>query len=176
MFGKDRATGTTADDMMEMVNELIADKEVEVTEGTPLTSTPLNTTPLNSTPLNSTAAEDSVCQSQSNEVHSLPSAHKKRKPQGQDHIQNLCELLSVMHQDTNARLQNLGDRLGVQADLLKAKNDVCALLQEIPNLSEDDLFDIGDILMEKTSNLQMFLTLPESKRASYVYRLLKMKK
>lgn len=50
------------------------------------------------------------------------------------------------------------------------------MLQEIPNLSEDNQFEVAEILVDKPSFLEMFMGLPESAKPAYVYRLLKNKK
>lgn len=81
-----------------------------------------------------------------------------------------------MHDDTNARLQSLVNRIGYQIDLCKAKKEIFILLQAVPDLSLDNQFDVGEYLVQNPSLLEYFMGLPESARPAYVYRLLKMKK
>lgn len=81
VFGKDRATGEGAEDVMEMVNEMIAEHGVE---DVPLSNS--DTIDLESNKQTS-AADDSACQSSQTGTKTKQSKSKKRK--AQDHIQNL---------------------------------------------------------------------------------------
>lgn len=160
VFGKDRATGVGAIDLVEMEHELLEEKDDEVQDE------PGHTT-----------ADDSVNQPQSNDIHQAPTyMNKKRKSKLSDDIQPLCNLLSLMHKDTNERLDGLADQLGYQSKLGKAREEVYALVEVIPDLSLDEQFDVGDILVKETACLEYFKGLPVEKRAAYVHRLLRMKK
>lgn len=101
-------------------------------------------------------ADDSVNQSQSNDIHATNYVHRKRKAQVSDGIHPLCDLLAIMHKDKNDHLDGLTDRLSYQAELGKAQNEVYALVQGIPNLSIEKQFDIGDILVERLPVLSIF--------------------
>lgn len=120
IFGKDRATGEGAKDVMESVNEMISNHQVAGSVGRQI---PVNIIDVEET-FQENIETDSFCQSTHGDSKATPKG-KKRK--ALDQIENLCELLSNIHKDTNTRLQDLADKLGYQADIAKARKEVYPL-------------------------------------------------
>lgn len=165
VFGKDRATGTGAKDVMESVNELFAEHH----DSTPVGHQPKDNVIDLDDNLPDPDVADSVCQSQRGNSTAKP----KKKRKAQDSLDILCELLTEIHKDTNQTLQDLAVRLGYQYDMGKAKKEVYPLLKKIPNFSTDDKLCACSIIVAKNEHVEMFMSLPEEDRPAYVSRLLK---
>lgn len=129
VFGKDRATGEGAKDVMESANEMISEHQVSGSVGRQI---PDNIIYVEET-VEENAEINSFCQSTHGDSQAIPKG-KKRK--AHDPIEKLCDLLSNIHKDTNIRLQDLAERLGYQADIGKARKEVFPMLQKIPDLIE----------------------------------------
>lgn len=164
VFGKDRATGGASNDVMEIVNELIAEDDA-------LDSHPRKRShsvdPTNKGPTTTETDDISVCDSKK-----FKSCGNSKKRKGEDGMQSFCELLREMHRDTNEQLKTIADSIGIQADIRKARKEVYALLQKIPNLSLDDQFQAGNIFIKEPERLEYFTSLPEEARSAYIFHLL----
>ncbi|KAL1554873.1 hypothetical protein AAHA92_15381 [Salvia divinorum] len=143
VFGKDRATGLGAEDMVDAADEVDGAPHEETTD----------------------SVYSSAQQSSSAGV-----AGKKQK--GRDALDDLIEVIGKMHQDTNARLQYLATRIGYEFDLTKARKEVFELVGVIPGLSLEQVLDASEIILAKVERLDFFMSLPEGARQVYVYRAL----
>ncbi|KAL1567235.1 hypothetical protein AAHA92_02734 [Salvia divinorum] len=81
-----------------------------------------------------------------------------------------------MHEDANARLQLLSNRIGYEVDLSKARKDVFDLLGGIPGLTRDVKFDVCEILAKSPDRLDIFMGLLKDDREAYVERVLNEKR
>lgn len=131
VFGKDRATGENAEDVMDAVNDLMnehvddfmmnAETFVEELESEQQTETD----------------DASSCQSKKGVSER---GQRKRKKKIDPGMVSMCQLLEKIHRDTNARLENLASRFGFAADLGKARKEVFSLINKVPGLNLKENF------------------------------------
>ncbi|KAL1540521.1 hypothetical protein AAHA92_24864 [Salvia divinorum] len=171
IFGKDRANGSGAEDIMEALNGLYSAERQGTSDGGGLNAPTDDTSADDSMNVNSLheAPADSTCQSAGGSESQSEAA---RKSTGDPAMDVMLELIGKMHEDTNARLQCLSLRIGYEQDLCKAQKEVFELLGRIPELSLQQKFDAGDILLEKIERLNFFLGIPEGGRLAYVLHAL----
>lgn len=165
VFGKDRATGTIAEDVIEAVNDLICEDNLNMAENVhaEAASEPTeHTIPFET--------EDSEANSSRHDAG--PSRLSRKRKQAENVDKTLCELLGQMQHDTNKRLESISHRIGYQCDLGQARKEVWAMLDEIPDLTMDDKFDAAEVLIENAQKLEFFSGLPPSARPVYLRRLL----
>lgn len=161
IFGKDRATGENAEDVMDVVNQLFNEQQnvedyVHVEEQADLD-------------LDEETQETSFTQSSHRGQHRTK---RQKRSNTENNMQTMCELLGQIHRDTNERLESLGMRIGYKADLGKARKEVFDLIKEIPGLSLDNHLVVGEILAENEKRLEFFMGLPSAARATYVQKLI----
>lgn len=166
VFGKDRATGLGAEDMVDAANEMGSQSRPNTAEAYE----------------NNYDFDEYFEQEGNPDVvpHEEPTdsvqsssagvAGKKRK--GRDALDGLVEVIGKMHEDTNARLQYLATRIGYEFDLTKARKEVFELVGVIPGLSLEQALDGSEFILAKVERLDFFMSLPEGARQVYVYRAL----
>lgn len=176
IFGKDRASGSNAEDVMEQVKALYSQQNLENTDTIPGEDFGLNnlfTEEGACESLGTNATADSVTAGE--RAAPLPKrSNKKRK--GDDGLDRMYTLLHKMHEDANSRLQLLSTRIGYEVDLSQARKDVFDRLGDIPGLSMDDKFDVCEMLAKEPDRLDIFMGLPEIARYAYVMRVLQEKR
>lgn len=166
VFGKDRATGEVAKDIMENVNEMIA--EHEVLKGAAKGKAKENFIDLEDN-LEPQTEQHSVCESAKEDITTTSSSRKRK---AKDSIDNLREVLSSIHKDTNKRLQELAHALSYHSDVEKQRKEVYSILNDMENLTLDEKLRACDKLIMQTERLHFFMSLPEMARATYVHQLL----
>lgn len=167
VFGKDRATGSIAEDVMDAVNDLIIEDNLNHVEvGSEEVAADPAPQPI---PL-TTDTEDSEASSKRHEAGTSKLSRKRKQADNID--KTLCELLTQMQRDTNSRLESISHRIGYQSDLGQARREVWAMLEVIPDLSLDAIFDAADVLIGNPQKLEFFSGLPVPVRPAYVRRLL----
>lgn len=165
VFGKDRATGTTAEDVIEVVNDLIIEDGLNAAE--------LGHDDVAADPVEQPIPTDTEDSEATSYRHAAGTSKLPRKRKQADSIdKTLCELLTQMQRDTNSRLESIAHRIGYQSDLGQARKEVWAMLETIPELSLDETFDAADILIGNPQKLEFFSGLPSPARPAYVWRLL----
>lgn len=169
IWGKDRANGENAEDILDAIKEL----ELESASKTQDNNTGDYYVNLDeifgADNAADNAADKSDCQSQPPEQIAK---NKGKKRKASDGIDSICSVLAEMSRNTSARLDILASRIGYDHDLAKARKEVFEKLGNIPGLSLDDKFNICDILAKQVEKLEVFLGLPEDARGPYVGRLL----
>lgn len=115
----------------------------------------------------------SVCQLQQPERVAINRGKKRKASCG---IELICAVLTEMHRSTNAILDVLASRIGYDYDLGKARRGIFGKLSDIPGLTLDDKFDVGEMLADSDGRLEFFMSLPEDTRREYVRYLLNKKK
>ncbi|KAL1558809.1 hypothetical protein AAHA92_09227 [Salvia divinorum] len=103
-------------------------------------------------------------------VHEVGDYNKRKSDGSMDAI---FELMSKMHNDANAKLEGLSNRIGYEVDLSKARKDVYAILGRLPSLSIEEKFEVSETLVGKPNCLDLFMGLPDSDRPAYVSWTLK---
>lgn len=81
-------------------------------------------------------------------------------------------LLGQLHSDTNARLDTLAARIGYEMDLGTARKEIFRHMGNIPELTEDQRYDLCDIIGKENTRLEIFTGLPDASKAGYVKRIL----
>lgn len=106
----------------------------------------------------------------SNTVESERTGPKKRK-RG-DALDGLIEVIGKLHDDTNARLDRLTDRIGYEFDVTKARKEVFNMMGQIPGLTLSQVFIASDAILARIERLDYFMSLPEGAREPYVWHAL----
>lgn len=166
VFGKDRATGDAAEDILDAFNEIQDEQHTE--NGVNFGDYEFSQNDLNETE----GAGDSV--SQSGKHHEIPPLKGKKRKVNVD-MQAVCEVLAEIGRKQDARLADLCKRIGHEFDVSKQRKEAFVLLGVIPGLSLDERFDVCNLLAKETEKLDVFLGLPEDARPPYVQNLLKNK-
>ncbi|KAL1532856.1 hypothetical protein AAHA92_32816 [Salvia divinorum] len=111
IFGKDRANGSGAEDIMEALNGLYSVERPGTSDGGGLNAPTDDTSADDSMNVNSLheAPVDSTCQSAEGSESQSEAA---RKSTGNPTMDVMLELIGKMHEDTNARMQCLSFCIG----------------------------------------------------------------
>ncbi|XP_057803639.1 uncharacterized protein LOC131018973 [Salvia miltiorrhiza] len=167
IFGKDRASGKKAEDVMDAINEvhhgrnqandkLHGDYYVHVQDE-----------------VEQEGVADSACQSEKSGV-AARSTSKKRKVS--DGFERLLEFLGEMGHDSKTRIDSIASRIGYKFDLAKARKEVYDQLNGMPNLDTKEKFYAYEILAGETQGLELFMGLPDDAKPQYVAYLLDTKR
>lgn len=82
-------------------------------------------------------------------------------------------MLSETSRAATDRMETLINRIGVEFDVCKAKQEAFSKLGSIPGLSIEEKFNVCIIMAGKVELLEIFIGLPEEARPQYVAHLLK---
>ncbi|KAG6422496.1 hypothetical protein SASPL_119068 [Salvia splendens] len=175
IFGKDRAIGTNAEDIVDAARSLqqqnVADSEnysndyyVNMEDIPQEDNTQPRPTP---TPGN---YEESTGQSGSTLRTSNKVGNKRKISYSDDSA--LMEFLGKLHADTNTRLEMISTRIGYEFDIGKARQEVFDKLGSVVGLTLAQRYDLCDILCEKTQRLEIFMGMPAESKLGYVLRFL----
>lgn len=159
IFGKDRATGENAEDVVDDVSQLFNKHRNLEEEEMPIED---------QTNLVEETQEASVCQS-SDRMSCHPKRQKKSNTD--NNMATMCELLGQIHRDTNKRLESLASRIRYKADLGNARKEVFEVVKEIPGLSLDNQLLVGETLADNEKRMEFFMGLPPPTRATYVQKM-----
>ncbi|XP_057799340.1 uncharacterized protein LOC131015106 [Salvia miltiorrhiza] len=174
IFGKDRATGDEAEDLMEAAHEMYQK----------LSSSPLNDLGDYHVSLDdifeNDLTGDNVSQTPNQQEtipieQEAPTTSKKRRRSG-GFDEKFFEALHEVGRGTESRLETISCRMGYDFDVSKARKEVNAKLSGIPGLSQHDKFVVCNMLAEKTEYLDIFSSLSEDEKGAYVTFLLASKK
>ena len=104
--------------------------------------------------------DDTSAQSGKNAATAVPVPKKtKRKRTGSDDDSRLLSLIDKLHAETNARLDTLSARIGYEMDLGKFRQAIFSHLENIPELTESQRYDLCDIIGKENSRLEIFTVL-----------------
>ncbi|XP_057770778.1 uncharacterized protein LOC131020551 [Salvia miltiorrhiza] len=163
VFGKDRATGEQAEDLMDAVNEM--HRREHVVLNTPESDYHVNLDDI----LDHETVDESVGQS-SKETPTAGVVGRKRKQR--DDMSGLCEVLREINRTTDRRLENLANRIGYDFDMGKARQEVFDQLGCISSFTMEDKFDVCELLADKIERLEIFRGLPAEAKEAYARRFL----
>lgn len=164
IFGKDRANGDAAEDIMDAWNDINLGKNAEEdgTNGHAEMSMD-NLSTHEGTP-------DTVSHTH---VLGQPDKLKGKKRKAGEEMQGVCQVLREIGVKTDARLGELTKRIGYDFDVSRKRKEAFDLLTDIQGLSLEDRFDICDHLAKEVEKLDVFMGLPQDARSPYVMRILK---
>ncbi|XP_057780275.1 uncharacterized protein LOC130998869 [Salvia miltiorrhiza] len=162
IFGKDRATGDVAEDLMEAARQTYHNIDLTQTEEVKGDCN-VSLDDLNE----SGHIDDSVSQTHKPEAGvRVPS---KKKKNGDD---RMFEAMTEISHSTNTRLDTIAGRMGYDFDVSKARKDVFAQLGSINGLSKKDKFKVVDLLVKETERLDLFSSLSVEEKTDYVHYLI----
>ncbi|KAG6410976.1 hypothetical protein SASPL_129049 [Salvia splendens] len=95
-----------------------------------------------------------------------------RKRKRGDALDGLIDVLGKLHEDTNARLDRLSDRIGYEFDVTKARKEIFQMMGLIPGLTMSQVFIASDAILARVERLDYFMSLPEGARQPYVWHAL----
>ncbi|KAG6410223.1 hypothetical protein SASPL_128276 [Salvia splendens] len=144
VFGKDRATGEEGRDTGNIPNEF--------------GSGPLSTNPGGGSPL--TVSHEDLFREDPWVANGPPNA------------KDLVDVIAKMHEDTNARLEHLANRIDYEFDVKKAQKQLFELIGVISGLTLGQVFDASDVILEKIERLNYFMSLPPGAKEVYVWHAL----
>ncbi|XP_057771188.1 uncharacterized protein LOC130990999 [Salvia miltiorrhiza] len=163
VFGKDRATGDNAEDLMDAVTDMY--RSGNAAQNTPAGSYHVNVEDV----LENDVVEESASQCIRSEG-TTSGAKKKRKQR--DESASLMEFMGEISRNTAQRLEMLANRTGYEFDLAQARKAVFEQVMLIPGLSLEETFDVTELLAYKVERLEIFMGLPPDARIAYAMRLL----
>ncbi|XP_041998810.1 uncharacterized protein LOC121748487 isoform X1 [Salvia splendens] len=176
IFGKDRATGGLAEGVGEAVTSNDVDEPIasigESGDYYPSFEDFLGSEHVQPSFTND-VEDDTSAQSGQNAAAAVPVPKKtKCKRTGSDDDSRLISLIDKLHAETNARLDTLSARIGYEMDLGKFRQAIFPHLENIPELTESQRYDLCDIIGKENSRLEIFTGLPDAKKPGYVMRIL----
>ncbi|XP_057798151.1 uncharacterized protein LOC131014254 [Salvia miltiorrhiza] len=172
VFGKDRANGTGAEDIMEAMHTMY--QADNLAKGGDHLGQQGGDGFNHDVPEEETASvdgEDSVC-FDAKKSASAKKTGKKCKASAGDEMNGVYAWLGEISRDTKERLENLSTRIGYEFDLGQARQHVYEQLGKIPGLDMNEKFDVCENLADKVQRLEIFLGLPDDAKIHYVARLL----
>lgn len=165
LFGKDRANGENAEDILDASNALDDDittgDDIGFDDGVSLEDMAENE-----------AASDGISHSVNRRASPIP---KPKKSKMAAEISGIKEVLGEIGKKTDERLATLAEGIGYEAQLGKARKGAFEQLGRIGTLSIDDRFDVCEILGKERDKLEIFMGLPDSALPLFVARLLRNK-
>ncbi|XP_057788923.1 uncharacterized protein LOC131005840 isoform X2 [Salvia miltiorrhiza] len=165
IFGKDRANGVQAEDLMEAVHDMYTAENIAQEDRGAYFNSADEEVPTDE-------AEVSVCQTEKKCNKGGGSKKKRKSP---DEFDRLCDVLGEIGRDTGLRLGDLVTRIGYEFDLGQARQTVFEKLGAISGLSTKEKFEVCEMLADKVQRLEIFIGLPEDAKAQYVAYLLESK-
>lgn len=163
IFGKDRATGNNAEDVVEAWNDLREEDH----------SRPEHfTAPDDEFSYENDINEDNGDRESQSAKNEVQPNNKAKKRKVHDPLQGVCELLSEMNRSQNVRLEHLANRIGYEFDMGKARQETLKQLKEIPGLSRENRYTVLELVAFKAERLEIWKSMDNEARADYVDHLL----
>lgn len=164
MFGKDRANGENAEDILDAFNAMRDDDDtmgdgMGVDYDVSLEDMGENE-----------GASDGVSHSANRRAAPIP---KPKKSKMAAEISGIKEVLGEIGKKTDERLATLAEGIGYESQLGKARKGAFEQLGCIATLSIDDRFEVCEILGKERDKLEIFMGLPDSAIPLFVARLLR---
>ena len=176
IFGKDRATGRTAEGVAEAARDSLPGAPVteigESSDYLPSFEDFIGYDQVHAT-FGNNVLDDNSAQSGKNanaNTQVPPKVKRKRKVSSDD--DGLVQMLGKMFANTSARLDTLAARIGYEMDLVKARQEIFRHLGNIPELTENESYDLCDIIGKESSRLEIFTGLPDASKLGYAKRVL----
>ncbi|CAA0815253.1 Unknown protein [Striga hermonthica] len=160
IFGKDRATGEQAEDILDAVSN--------VNIGNPDISPTPETQPTDDFGLDQ---DENVPETLSESISPSSSGGKKssgRKRKSIESADPLCDVMRSFSENTSARLCEIAKRIGYEYDVSQARKDVFAVVRGIEGLNLQEQLFISKILVKNTDELDLFFSLDEGAKAEFV--------
>ncbi|XP_057769415.1 uncharacterized protein LOC130989428 [Salvia miltiorrhiza] len=164
IFGKDRATGGSAEDLLDAINDMQRADNLENNGDQGDYHVHLEEQAEND------GAADSVCQGEK-EQGIARGAGRKRKASG-DGLDVLVDVFSEMGRNADKRVDCIASRMGYEFNLGEARKEVFNQLNAMTTLSMGQKFDAYQMLAGEKQGLELFMGLPEEAKPQYVLHIL----
>ncbi|KAK6138020.1 hypothetical protein DH2020_028247 [Rehmannia glutinosa] len=162
IFGKDRVTRENAEDFVNAVQEMETnkgkDKEAAAEFGCVFEGL-------------DDENEMSVCQPESNGTEKKR-APKKRKTSSDCSSDPFVEAINVFCDKLDARFEDIAQRIGYEYDVSNARKQVYSVTRDDSGLLIRDKLTVAKFLVNKTGDLDLFFSLPDTDRAEMVKMIL----
>ncbi|XP_057789704.1 uncharacterized protein LOC131006576 [Salvia miltiorrhiza] len=173
IFGKDRATGDEAEDLMEAAHDLYRKIDLDQVNDDGEYHVSLEDI------LETGEIGDNVSQTQQREESvasekAAPTSNRKHRRDAQFDDRFFAALTDISW-GTEKILDAISSRMGYDFDISKARKEVPAQLSSITGLSMTQKFKICYMLAKETKLLDIFSCLPADEKENYVYYLLALK-
>lgn len=174
VFQKDRATGATAEAPAVIAEAIALEEQNNLHNLSP--SEPLAEGPLSLEEIQSTG------QNQTQETSSTPNLEARTNRNKKSRIDSLefVKVLSTGLSKIGAAMEKVGEQMIRIADSFKCESDaverrmkVCTELMKVPDLRQEQVFQVGRRIALDSMETDFFFSLPEDSRAAYVYSLLR---
>ncbi|XP_057796384.1 uncharacterized protein LOC131012445 [Salvia miltiorrhiza] len=167
IFGKDRAAGKEAEDVMDAVNDMHRPNNVDSAGVHGDYYVPIEGE------AETAGADESVYQSEKDKSVAR-TINKKRK--ANDVFDGLVDVLGEMSRNADVRADSIVSRIGYKFDLGKARKEVYAQLNCMTTLDMNEKFEAYEILAGEKQGLELFMGLPDDAKPHYVAYILSTKK
>ncbi|XP_057798099.1 uncharacterized protein LOC131014226 isoform X2 [Salvia miltiorrhiza] len=173
IFGKDRATGDEAEDLMEASHEMY--RKLDTSQPNADDDYRVSLEDL----FENGEAGDNVSHTQVHEESvtaekEVRGCGKKRR-RSATFDDRFFEALHEINRGTETRLDTISSKMGYDYDISKARKEVFAQLSAIPGLSKMEKFELTDLLAKEVERLDVFSSLPDDAKEDYVHYLLALK-
>ena len=172
IFGKDRATGGTAEDL-EVAADEVRDRMAGGSADHDNDYHPSFEDFLpNDVPhiVPETPNQNNISGNTEQQASSTKSGSQKRKLHPADAA--LMEFLGNLHADTNSQLDAISQRIGYEFDVAKARETIYTKLGSVEGLTLAHKYKLCNILGDKPQRLEVLNGIPECDKLGYVLMLI----
>ncbi|XP_057779816.1 uncharacterized protein LOC130998418 [Salvia miltiorrhiza] len=166
IFGKDRANGETAEDMMNAAHDMYCNIDLSQTHGNGEYHVRMDHI------FENMDDEESASQTKQPEVVSCVINKKRKRDDG---FSAVCEALVQIGRGTEKWLETIASQSGHDHDVSIARKEVFTQLSAIPGLSKKEKFEVCDLLAKEVERLDIFTSLLDDEKPDYVTHLLQEK-
>ncbi|XP_057773536.1 uncharacterized protein LOC130992803 [Salvia miltiorrhiza] len=163
IFGKDRAMGEEAEDLMDAAHEMY--RKINLSQSVDDGDYHVSLEDIDKT----VDAIDSTSQTHKAD-DAVRAKSKKRKHSGAE--DRMFEALVAITRGTEDRLETIAGRMGYDFDISKARKELYSQLSSITGLSQKAIFEVTDLLAKEVERLDVFSSLPWEAKPDYIYYLL----
>ncbi|KAL8481300.1 hypothetical protein ACS0TY_027717 [Phlomoides rotata] len=162
IFGKDRATGEHAEDIMDAVNNMNS------------SNTPSETGSQFNGPINDLGDDTennentSVCHAEGEDTPRSGKRVRKR-PSLDGETSSIITTLGGFLENTESRLGEIAQRIGYEQDVAMSRKEVFQIIDTVEGLNIQQKLRVSEYFVLSNERLELFLSLPESARNDYVH-------
>lgn len=173
IFGQDRASGGTAEDIADGARELHQHNMAHNDD--PSNDYHVSLEDLFDEPINPTVTIPNAQQDESTGQSQQPVATQKQRPKKRKADSSdaaLLEFLANLHDETNKRLEVISTRIGYEFDMGQARQDVYEKVRCVEGLTVVQRYQLCNILADKPQRLEVFMGMAADAKPGYVLWLL----
>lgn len=161
IFGKDRATGDTSEQMFEAVNDLF--RKDKGKSHVSSCSQDVESPPPSSFQEESEFISDSWGTSASSPNRNVKSVNKRQRTRN-DAVTPVADMISSFFEKIDSKLGELVNKVGFEHDLQMMRQQVIDAVEPIPTLTEENKMKVAMLICEKPQLIGLFLHVNDTKR------------